>query len=217
MHHTHATTTAPDAQTLREQLSALMDGECTAQEAEQLSQVWADSNEWQQTWKDFDAVGCALRAHVNSAGAAVPHMQPTAFVQGVMARVQSEALSANPQSAVAAVAKAPREAANDALFRWKALASVATLAAVLSVAWQLGVMGTPASQTMAAATSETPTVVAASTPTQQWQQVPTQQGTMLRDVELELLMAAHRQYGGMTALQVPTGFLRTATFDPSVR
>jgi sigma-E factor negative regulatory protein RseA len=217
MHHTHATTTAPDAQTLREQLSALMDGECTAQEAEQLSQVWAESNEWQQTWKDFDAVGCALRAHVNSAGAAVPHMQPTAFVQGVMARVQSEALSANPQSAVAAVANAPREAANDALFRWKALASVATLAAVLSVAWQLGVMGTPASQTMAAATAEAPSVVAASTPTQQWQQVPTQQGTMLRDAELELLMAAHRQYGGMTALQMPTGFLRTATFDPSVR
>jgi sigma-E factor negative regulatory protein RseA len=217
MHHTHATIPAPDAQTLREQLSALMDGECTAQEAEQLSQVWAESKEWKQIWHDYDAVGCALRAHVDAAGAAVPHMQSTAFVQGVMARVQAEDLRWDPQSARIAAANAPRKAANDALFRWKAVASVATLAAVLSVAWQLGGVDTVASPTMATAPSEAPPVVVASTSTPQWQQVPTQQGTMLRDAELELLMAAHRQYGGMTALQMPTGFLRTATFDPSVR
>jgi sigma-E factor negative regulatory protein RseA len=217
MHHKHAATAAPDAQTLREQLSALMDGECTDSEAQQLSQAWSESDDWKQVWHDYEAVGCALRAHVHSAGSAVHHMQPTAFVQGVMARVQAEDLQLEQTTAPVSAAMAPRESANDALFRWKALASVATMAAVLSVGWQFGGVGAPASQTVAVAPSDTPKVLVASTPTPQWQQVPTQQGTMLRDAELEMLMAAHRQYGGMTALQMPAGFLRTATFDPTVR
>ena len=36
---------------------------------------------------------------------------------------------------------------------------------------------------------------------------------MIRDSELDALLAAHRQFGGTTALQVPTGFLRNATFE----
>jgi sigma-E factor negative regulatory protein RseA len=61
--------------------------------------------------------------------------------------------------------------------------------------------------------AEATTVAAATTV----KPVQTPQGVMLRNPELEALMAAHRQYGGMTALQMPAGFLRTATFDPSVR
>jgi sigma-E factor negative regulatory protein RseA len=30
-------------------------------------------------------------------------------------------------------------------------------------------------------------------------------------------MAAHRQFGGTSALQMPTGFLRNATFEESAR
>jgi sigma-E factor negative regulatory protein RseA len=217
MHHTQATTPAPDAHTLREQLSALMDGECSAQEAENLSQVWAESNDLKQAWQDYDAVGSALRAYVQATGSNPPHIQTSIFVQGVMARVQSADLSSVIEPAAVAAIKAPREAANDALFRWKALASVTTMAAVLSVVWQLGGMATPATSTIATAPSEAAPQIIASAATPNWQQVQTQQGTMLRDAELEILMAAHRQYGGMTALQMPAGFLRTATFDTSVR
>ena len=40
---------------------------------------------------------------------------------------------------------------------------------------------------------------------------------MLRDPRLDELLAAHRQFGGTSALQMPTGFLRNATFEPSDR
>jgi sigma-E factor negative regulatory protein RseA len=36
--------------------------------------------------------------------------------------------------------------------------------------------------------------------------------TMLRDPQLDALLAAHRQFGGTSALQMPSGFLRNATY-----
>lgn len=36
---------------------------------------------------------------------------------------------------------------------------------------------------------------------------------MIRDPRLDELLAAHRQYGNTTALQMPAGFLRNATFE----
>lgn len=46
-----------------------------------------------------------------------------------------------------------------------------------------------------------------------WVLVQTGQGQVLRDARLEELLAEHRQYGGMSALQMPAGFLRNATCD----
>ena len=215
MHHTHATNSAPDAPHLREQLSALMDGECSSHEMAELSRALADSKEWQQTWHDFEAVGCALRAHAH--GVAAPVLTPpSAFVQGVMARVQAEAPPLAPQQAAAEFkASHSRTAANDAVFRWKLVASVATMAAVLSVAWQVGGVADPVGAQIAAAPASTEQTKVASAAA--WQPVQTAQGAMLRNPELDALMAAHRQYGGITALQMPAGFLRTATFDVSVQ
>ena len=41
--------------------------------------------------------------------------------------------------------------------------------------------------------------------------------TMIRDPRLDQLLAAHRQLGGGTALQAPSGFLRNATFEGPAR
>jgi sigma-E factor negative regulatory protein RseA len=43
--------------------------------------------------------------------------------------------------------------------------------------------------------------------------VSTGQGILIRDARLEQMLAEHRQYGGMSALQMPAGFLRNATYD----
>jgi sigma-E factor negative regulatory protein RseA len=40
---------------------------------------------------------------------------------------------------------------------------------------------------------------------------------MLRDSRLDELLAAHKQFGGTSALQMPAGFLRNATFDSAQR
>ena len=40
---------------------------------------------------------------------------------------------------------------------------------------------------------------------------------MLRDPRLDELLAAHKQFGSTTALQMPAGFLRNATFETPSR
>ena len=40
---------------------------------------------------------------------------------------------------------------------------------------------------------------------------------MLRDARLDELLAAHKQFGGISALQMPAGFLRNATFENPAR
>jgi sigma-E factor negative regulatory protein RseA len=45
----------------------------------------------------------------------------------------------------------------------------------------------------------------------------TSAGPMMRDARLDELMAAHRQVGGNSALQVPAGFLRNATYEGAAR
>jgi sigma-E factor negative regulatory protein RseA len=47
--------------------------------------------------------------------------------------------------------------------------------------------------------------------------VNTNQGVLIRDAELEALMAEHRQHGGVSVLQMPAGFLRNATYDTNAR
>ena len=40
---------------------------------------------------------------------------------------------------------------------------------------------------------------------------------MIRDPRLDELLAAHKQYGSTSALQMPAGFLRNATFEAPAR
>jgi sigma-E factor negative regulatory protein RseA len=40
---------------------------------------------------------------------------------------------------------------------------------------------------------------------------------MLRDPQLDAFLAAHRQFGGASALQTPAGFLRNANFEEDPR
>jgi sigma-E factor negative regulatory protein RseA len=40
---------------------------------------------------------------------------------------------------------------------------------------------------------------------------------MIRDPRLDALLAAHRQFGGASALQMPSGFMRNATFEDGGR
>ena len=47
--------------------------------------------------------------------------------------------------------------------------------------------------------------------------VNTGQGPLIRDARLEELLAEHRQNGSMSALQMPTGFIRNATYDAAGR
>ncbi len=192
-------------------LSALVDGELDTLEFEALLLRCGEDGETRAAWHGYQVIGDVLRG----AAPAASVVAPQDFLAGVRARLQAEALS-RPQavpSAVVAHVRAP--AANDAVFRWKLLAGVASLAAVMAVSWSV-LSGAPAGmggsasgpqlalmQSAPVVANEAPTAVLVSTP----------HGPVIRDARLEQLLAEHRQYGGMSALQMPAGFLRDATYD----
>ena len=82
------------------------------------------------------------------------------------------------------------------------LAGAASFAAVAAIAWNAGTALSPAAGPQLAQAIPPAQVLVASP-----------QGTMVRDARLEELLVAHKQFGGTSALQMPSGFLRNATFD----
>lgn len=204
-------TTAPTApadallHAQREQLSALMDGECSPDEVQAVASAYGQSAALQQAWADYQWLGEVLRAPAGG-----PRSADTAFVGAVMARIRQEGASGSAPALaeVKSVVVAPLpNSANDAVFRWKMVAGVAALCAVAAVAWQVVV-------SPAASSGPQLALNAPSAPTQV---VMTEHGAVVRDAQLEALLAAHRQYGGMSALQMPAGFLRNASYEPAAR
>lgn len=205
--------------------SALADGCVSEQELDALLAQSAHLD-GHGRWDAYQLVGDALRGDMPL----VPATPSAVFLTRFQERLQAEHAGASQSIAVAdegakllepALARthAPT-AANDASFRWKMIAMAASVSAVMAVSWSVlgvgsGVSGgsagpvvatsqpVPASEVTVVAMPkvETPVIV------------NTGQGPLIRDARLEALLAEHRQYGGMSALQKPAGFLRNATYD----
>ncbi|MFD1838449.1 sigma-E factor negative regulatory protein [Paracidovorax cattleyae] len=206
-----------DDPTMREQLSALADGGIGEAEWGEAF-AYAQTAEGRETWAVYHLIGDVLRSpELARPGSA-------ALADRVMSRLAQEerpsAQVALPDAAVplaAAAVQAQGEAANAAVFRWKMVAGLASLAAVGVLGWSSLSGGAPAGDAtrLAAVPSrmEAPaatTLVSATDPAGEPQ-------VMLRDPRLDELLAAHRQYGGASALQMPAGFLRNATFETPQR
>lgn len=194
-------------------LSALMDGELDVQALDALLQSLAEDEDVRTTCMGYQVIGEVLRGGAPQPSALPPH----AFVAGVRAQLQADLVSSAPPPIGSPVRA---QAANDAVFRWKMVAGVASLAAVMAVSWsEMG--GAPTSSGGAAvgpqmALLQSPAGVSLARVIPPADQatavvVNTAQGPVLRDARLEQLLAEHRQYGGMSALQMPAGFLRDAT------
>jgi sigma-E factor negative regulatory protein RseA len=199
----------PDRMTPQERrlgaLSALMDGEMAHADMDDL--LKADMAEMTEFAQTCELIGDALRG-----APVVPSVSGRAFSTAVMARLQDEPRAVPPVE-VRSVGVDRDAPANDAVFRWKMVAGLASLTAVFAVSWgviasaldapaagpELAQVGAPVT-----ASEPAPAVV-----------VQTTQGQVLRDPRLEQLLAEHRQFGGMSALQAPAGFLRNATYDSS--
>ena len=193
----------------REQLSALADGQLQGEELAQALR-FAAQDEGHEAWQLYHLVGDVLRsselARPGDGGAFLAQLQQKIAQEPVYPRPAQETLTP-----VVSLQAQPQQAANASLFRWKMVAGFASLAAVVAIGWnaldaQRG--GAPGPQ-LAAAPNAAPTQVIATSG--QDQQV------MLRDPRLDELLAAHKQFGGATALQMPAGFLRNANFESPSR
>jgi sigma-E factor negative regulatory protein RseA len=213
---TRASCVEPEGLARREVLSAWVDAEASLDSASFLADDAAGSDEALDIWHRYHLIGDVLRAQGDVSVAlplsALSASHARAMAQHIMAKAGGEPLHPTPVIQEAPVSPM-REAANDAVFRWKMVAGIATMAAVLSVAW--GVSGvSPGAAGPGAVLAQADHLA---TPTPSAVLVSTPNGPVLRDPRLEALMLAHRQAGGASALQVPAGFLRNATFDATQR
>ncbi len=194
-----------------EMVSALADGELHGDAFAHAVDALATDAGARESWHAYHLVGDVLR----SAELASPS-NGADFVARFRARMQQEhvAVESMPgslpvhdemQDAASRVAAA-RTPANAPGFGWPLLAGVASLTAVAAIAWNvLGGAGStrPAGAELAQAAPQQP----------QQTRVERSPPVMIRDARLDELLAAHRQAGGASALQMPAGFLRNATFE----
>ena len=197
-----------------EWLSALVDGEVRESEFDALFDAGGAGADLHTRWHCYQLLGDALRQPESAVGL----RDPQAFLEGVMAGLPpTHAKPLALESGTTTVQVRSTTAANDAVMRWKMVAGFASVAAVVAVSWSVlsgvsGPLGNGAAGGAQLAQSSTGTqapLVLASQPVA----VQTEQGTLIRDARLEQLMAEHRQYGGASALQMPAGFLRNATYE----
>jgi sigma-E factor negative regulatory protein RseA len=192
-----------------ERISALADGQLQGDAFARAVEAVCADGEARATWHAYHLVGDVLRSRELAGGA--PAADFLAKLSARLAQEEPLALAATPVVGIPLQRPTAREAANDGAFRWKLVAGLASMAAVAAVGWSVLGAGTsgPSSQPqLAAAPQQAPAgpeaTVLARSPTG---------AVMIRDPKLDELLAAHRQFGGASALQMPAGFLRNATFD----
>lgn len=202
----------------RELVSALADGQLRGEEFARTVDWVNEADEARRTWHTYHLVGDVLRS-----GESVVSAYDTDFLQGLKLRIQQESLQLRPMVAPDLISNEQgmtrasvqndlnSSSANDSRFRWKLLAGLASLSTVAVMGWQMvggwGDLGAapqlaqvPVQSVLPQARSTQPDAGAAPQ-------------RMIRDPQLDALLAAHKQFGGTSALQGPAGFLRNATFD----
>ena len=210
-----------------EHLSALCDGAIGPTDLDALMAECRADTQTLERWHAYHLIGATLRGNEP----AMSRRGSVDFLDGIRSRLQAE----TPDLPVVAdepvpVKAALRPAANDGVFRWKLVAGFASVAAVAAVGWNLmatvpgasapggQLAQSPVTQPLAVATTAPAASASPALPSPgQTVAVGTRQGTVIRDAGLERLLAEHRQHGGMSALQNPTGFIRNATYDTDAR
>ena len=198
MQTTHSNTVVGDS------VSALADGELRGEEFAQTLAACEHDPALLASWHDYHLIGDVLRS---------PDLLMTRTASPFLTRLQSRLTQETVEPVAPTDASLPtpatlpaptQAAANDSVFQWKMLTGVASMAAVAMMVWTLAVPTASTGPQLAQRSGSTDSVLVASP-----------QGTIVRDARIDELLAAHKQVGGNSALQMPSGFLRNATFETS--
>jgi sigma-E factor negative regulatory protein RseA len=192
-----------DTMRTQEMISALADGQLQGEAFARGVELAAGDPAALEAWHTYHLIGDVLRSGEYTSGAI-----PTAFLARLQSRLQQEQRPAPGPAEPAAFVSLPaaRPAANDGSFKWKLVAGFASLTAMAAIGWTMSA-GIPAKTEGAQlADAQRDTVLAGS-----------ERGVMIRDPRLDEFLAAHRQLGGASALQMPSSFLRSATYEGPAR
>lgn len=228
--------TRTDDQTmaLRQSLSALADGEADAATAASVTSSWRDDAAVRGRWHAYQLIGDVLRSDELAACGG-----DAAFVRRLRERLEREPVVFAPAAVPAAAEPAPAvraaggaRTARARVRRWAPPAAVA--AGFVAVAGALTVLRTPdapapAREAQLAAAPQPALQAAQLAPTAAPQLVGPVAGpevlaarsmpadvpanVLIRDARIDAYLAAHKQFGGSSALGLPSGFLRSATYQ----
>lgn len=198
---------------MQQTVSDLADGQLQSEAFAHALELLDRDADARATWLSYQVIGDVLRSPELA-----PATDSAAFVSRLRSRLAAEAAPvAVSQPVVPAEPVAPvvltvaaTPSANAANWRWKLAAGFASVAAVAAIGWNM--VGGMNSQPARAELAQSAPVAPATT-------LAAEQATpaMIRDPRLDELLAAHRQNGGASALQGPSGFLRNATFEAPSR
>ncbi len=202
-------------------LSALADGELDAAATLLACAHWRGDAAARSSWYAYHLIGDVLRSDELASDAA----RDARFLRALGQRLAEEPVVLSPQPADAQVRDAPAPSLPGALrrTRWTWMAPAAVAAGFMAVASVLVVTrGTapPAGATdslaqgLAGKGAPVTAALPGAVPAPDTLAEPltlVADGKLVRDARLERYFAAHKQFGGSSALGVPSGFLRAAT------
>jgi sigma-E factor negative regulatory protein RseA len=201
-----------------ELISALADGQLRGTEFDHVLNQLQNSDAARSTWHVYHVVGDVLRS-----GDAMFGSNDAEFLLRLRGRLQQETpvmshfpeleLLASDAHGIKGEADhlGSHHSANEAWFLWRRVVGVLSLAAVTLIGWQFGFGG--ASQEAPQLVQRPPVSGLTAASALAAGQAP----VMIRDPQLDALLLAHRQFGGTSALQMPAGFVRNATFEGAHR
>lgn len=184
---------------LQESVSALVDGQVREGAFAEVVAHLENNDSARGDWDTYHLVGDVMR----HGELALVQARDERFLAAIHKRLTE---GATPDLRGRHIEKAvlARESANQSTFYWKLTAGFASFVAVAALSWQMMI---GLSQTTAAPQlSRTE-----STPSPELAQI------MIRDPQLDKLLEAHRLNGDISALQLPAGFMRSATYDKLAR
>ena len=193
--------------TLEENISALMDGELNPTIRQRCYESLLSEPRGLQVWHVYHMVGDVLR----SDGLANGH-DGLSFLRKLETRLSVEAIEIPAAIPVVGsqlnIPVGRSVSANADWFRWPmAVGGVFAVVVAFVAGGALQQQMPQQNMPLASAISNQPGSTGAPLT-----QTPGQD-LMIRDARLDQLLSAHHQIGGHSALQMPSGFLRNATFD----
>ena len=206
-----------------EHLSALADGELDGATLLRACASWHTDAAQRATWHAYHLIGDVMRSDDLASDAS----RDAAFLGALRERLAAEPVVLAPssmQTELPLLANAGRTG------RWSWRASTAVAAGFVAVAGVVVVMRAPLAPADAQPAVMQAQIVPAVAPLQtvavsqgaQAETAPEPQmlvanGRLIRDVQLDRYLAAHKQFAGSSALGVPSAFLSNATADASNR
>jgi sigma-E factor negative regulatory protein RseA len=194
--------TYPD-DSVNDRISALMDGQLRGEEFSRAMADLASRPQDESTWHLYHLIGDVLRSEELAGG-----VHDRDFLSSLEQKLAQEPVRTASAPTLASQAHGMGTSANAGAWRWVAGVAVTVLVSAAGFGvWNSTLNGQQLASTGAAPVAAKVEIAA----------VPADAPVMLRDPELDALMAAHQQLGGHSALQMPSGFLRNATFERPTR